>query len=315
MKKFLSTILASAMILSVAAAAYAAPAYEGDALKNTVTGFKGGRVSWQLDLTQMGGAVKVSFDLGSNEPYLDVELEVNKGKKYIDAAFDRKSGSIVVTPDPDAPKADDKEYEIEIDVVDRKTKELIADGYFLTGFVTFDTVQPVENGRFYNNARGVVYDFGRGAKDVKINAGRGVNLVIPRTPAGIVNMQMTDERNESIDYMFSKHELEYFNFVSKPQFSEAVEVKIASDAPYLYEYAGGRLRKLNLAKHEQGEGYTFFTKQLATYILADAPLNEGVVNEQKNTVSGGASSEEEAATPAAVPSGKPNPSTGAANLS
>ena len=29
---------------------------------------------------------------------------------------------------------------------------------------------------------------------------------------------MNDEGNESLDYMFSEHELKYYNFVAKPKF-------------------------------------------------------------------------------------------------
>ena len=116
---------------------------------------------------------------------------------------------------------------------------------------------------------------------------------------------MNDEGNESIDYMFSDHELEYFNFVAQPKFSSDVTVTLrAAEEDHLYEYLNGRLSKVK-AEYDGREGYSFSTRQLGTYILSDMPMAEGLVDESINLVKpdGGSSS-----------AGKDNPTTGASNL-
>lgn len=260
----------------------ACPAMAQEAAQNTVRGFEGGSRSHQLEMTQRGGEVRVPFDLGENAANLAVEIDINEGSHFLRAAYDRAQGDVVLTPRPDARRANDREFELEIDVVDRKTKELVTGDYFLTGFITYDTVQTAEDGRHYSSGNGVLYDFGDGARDVTILAGEGVTLEISHM-AGAVDLTLTKERNAALDYMFSRHEIEYLHFPSQPEFSGEVTVNVNSDAAYLYEYAGGELRRVRVL-HVPGEGYTFTVRRLGTYLLTDDQLTEGAVDEEARRI-------------------------------
>ena len=147
-----------------------------------------------------------------------------------------------------------------------------------------------------------------GASDVTVRVDNNVTLDI-KNGRGVYNLHMNDEGNESIDYMFSEHELRYLNFVSKPKFNADVTVSLfAGEDAYLYEYLNGRLSRVK-AEYDERDGFIFTTRQLGTYILSDLPLVEGEVDESINLVrpskpngSGNTGS------------GKDNPTTGASEL-
>lgn len=318
MKKTLSSVLAAAMTVGAAVTAFAAPVYDPEGsqtLKNTITGFRGGETSAEADVTQMGGSVDVQFDLGDNAPYYAVEFDVTEGGRQVSAVYNQKKKAITIQPNVSPNQTEAKDYTIEFEVVDRKTSDVIADGYAITGTVAFDTIQYADSDKRYLNDRGALYDFS-GAENVEIDAGNDVTVRIAKAPRGVVNMRLTTDSNESLDYMFSKHELDYLNFVGKPKFSVPAEVIIdAPEALYLYEYSGDVLRKVPGAQYDENAGFVFRTKQLSTYILADHPLNEGIVDESKNLIrpvggngnSAGAGGDTESKFPE-----KNNPTTGAA---
>lgn len=303
MKKIVTSVLACAMALGLSSAAFAAPTYvEGsdEKLLNTVAGFSTGK-SIETDLTQIGGKVEVSFDLGENANYYSVEIDVKENGKQLDAEYNRSKKAVVLRPDIKTKTVEPEEYEIAIEVVDRKTGDTVADGYTMNGTLVYDQVQYAEGGERLHNKNGVLYDFMDGEEDVEIRVDSEVSLEIPQA-RGIYNLHMNDEGNESIDYMFSEHELRYMNFVAKPKFTGDVTVNIrAAEEEYLYEYLNGKLSKVK-AEYDGQEGFRFTTRQLGTYILSDLPLVEGVVDESINLV------KPEGSGPS---SGKDNPTTGA----
>lgn len=315
MNKFISGMFATAMVFSISAAAAAAPVYESDdSLKNTVKGFDGGAASYQQDLTQIGGQTEVKFDLGDNADYYSVQFAYAEGKNEVSAEYDSGRNVVVLTPSVDAKVEQARSYEIEIAVIERKGKDIISEGYTLHGMVSFDRFQAVESGKRYRSSDGALYDFGKGAENVRISAGEGVDLSIAKSPRGVVNLHMTETGNESIDYMFSAHNLQYRNFVSQPKFTTPVEVTLyADEGTYLYEYADGNLRKAPDAHFTSGVGYTFQTKRLATYIIADNLLSEGVVNENANTVRPSGGTSEDSIGHSGNDIVKDNPTTGTSN--
>lgn len=305
MKKVVSSVLACAMALGMSSVAFAAPTYvEGsdEQLLNTVTGFSTGK-SIETDLTQIGGKVEVSFDLGENANYYNVEIDVKENGKQLDAEYNRSKKAIILRPNVKTNTVEPEDYEISIEVVDRKTRDTVAEGYTMTGTLVYDNLQYAEGGESMNNKNGVLYDFMDGEEDVRIRVDNDLSLDIPYA-RGIYNLHMNDEGNESIDYMFSKHELSYYNFVAKPKFTSDVTVTLrAAEDEYLYEYLNGRLSKVK-AEYDGRDGFTFTTRQLGTYILSDLPMEEGMVDESINLVKPEGS----------VSSGKDNPTTGASEL-
>ncbi|MCI8443491.1 MAG: hypothetical protein HFG27_13355 [Provencibacterium sp.] len=303
MKKIVSSALACAMALGLSSLAFAAPAYvEGsdEKLLNTVTGFSTGK-SIETDLTQIGGKVEVSFDLGDNANYYSVEIDVQENGKQLDAEYNRSKKAIILRPNIKTRTVEPEDYEIAIEVVDRKTGDTVAEGYTMNGTLVYDQLQYAESGERLHNKNGVLYDFMDGEEDVEIRVDNEISLEIPHA-RGIYNLHMNDERNESIDYMFSGYELQYMNFVAKPKFTSDVTVTLrAAEEEYLYEYLNGRLSKVK-AEYDGQQGLRFTTRQLGTYILSDMPLVEGLVDESINLVKpeGSGSS-----------SGKDNPTTGA----
>lgn len=305
MKKVVTSVLACAMALGMSSVAFAAPTYvEGsdEKLLNTVTGFSTGK-SIETDLTQIAGKVEVSFDLGENANYYNVEIDVKENGKQLDAEYNRSKKAIILRPNIRTKTVEPEEYEIAIEVVDRKTRDTVAEGYTMNGTLAYDNLQYAEGGERFNNKNGVLYDFMDGEEDVSIRVDNDVTLDIANA-RGIYNLHMNDEGNESIDYMFSEHELKYFNFVAKPKFSSDVTVSLhAAEDEYLYEYLNGRLSKVK-AEYDERDGYRFTTRQLGTYILSDMPMAEGMVDESINLVKPDGS----------VSSGKDNPTTGASEL-
>ena len=305
MKKVVTSVLACAMALGMSSVAFAAPAYvEGsdEKLQNTVTGFSTGK-SIETDLTQIEGKVEVSFDLGANANYYNVEIDVKEGGKQLDAEYNRSKKAIILRPSIGTKTVEPEEYEISVEVVDRKTRDTVADGYTMNGTLVYDKLQYAESGERMNNKNGVLYDFMDGEEDVEIRVDNNVSLEIP-SARGIYNLHMNDAGNESIDYMFSEHELKYYNFVAKPKFSSDVTVRLnAAEDEYLYEYLNGRLSKVK-AEYDERDGYIFNVRQLGTYILSDLPLAEGVVDESINLVKPEGS----------TGSGKDNPTTGASEI-
>ena len=305
MKKVVTSVLACAMALGMSSVAFAAPTYvEGsdEKLLNTVTGFSTGK-SIETDLTQIEGKVEVSFDLGANANYYNVEIDVKEGGKQLDAEYNRSKKAIILRPNVRTKTVEPEEYEIAIEVVDRKTRDTVAEGYTMNGTLVYDNLQYAEGGERFNNKNGVLYDFMDGEEDVSIRVDNDVTLDIANA-RGIYNLHMNDEGNESIDYMFSEHELKYFNFVAKPKFGSDVTVSLhAAEDEYLYEYLNGRLSKVK-AEYDERDGYRFTTRQLGTYILSDMPMAEGMVDESINLVKPDGS----------VSSGKDNPTTGASEL-
>lgn len=305
MKKVVTSVLACAMALGMSSVAFAAPTYvEGsdEKLLNTVTGFSTGK-SIETDLTQIAGKVEVSFDLGENANYYNVEIDVKENGKQLDAEYNRSKKAIILRPNVRTKTVEPEEYEIAIEVVDRKTRDTVAEGYTMNGTLVYDNLQYAEGGERFNNKNGVLYDFMDGEEDVSIRVDNDVTLDIANA-RGIYNLHMNDEGNESIDYMFSEHELKYFNFVAKPKFGSDVTVSLhAAEDEYLYEYLNGRLSKVK-AEYDERDGYRFTTRQLGTYILSDMPMAEGMVDESINLVKPDGS----------VSSGKDNPTTGASEL-
>ncbi len=305
MKKVVSSVLACAMALGMSSVAFAAPAYvEGsdEQLLNTVTGFSTGK-SIETDLTQIGGKVEVSFDLGENANYYNVEIDIKENGKQLDAEYNRSKKAIILRPNVKTKTVEPEDYEISIEVVDRKTRDTVAEGYTMTGTLVYDNLQYAEGGESMNNKNGVLYDFMDGEEDVRIRVDGDLSLDIPYA-RGIYNLHMNDEGNESIDYMFSEHGLSYYNFVAKPKFTSDVTVTLrAAEDEYLYEYLNGRLSKVK-AEYDGREGFTFTTRQLGTYILSNLPMEEGIVDESIHLVKpeGSASS------------GKDNPTPGASEL-
>jgi hypothetical protein len=306
MKKITASALACALALGFSSAAFAAPAYaEGsnEQLLNTVTGFSTGK-SIELDLTQIAGKVEVSFDLGDNANYYSVDIDVKEGGKQLDAEYSKAKKAIILRPDINTKTVEPEEFAIDIEVLDRKSHDTVAEGFSINGTLVYDQMQYAEGGERYNNKNGVLYDFMDGEEDVEIRVSSDLSLNVPHG-RGVYNLHMNDEGNESIDYMFSDHELEYFNFVAQPKFSSDVTVTLrAAEEDHLYEYLNGRLSKVK-AEYDGREGYSFSTRQLGTYILSDMPMAEGLVDESINLVKpdGGSSS-----------AGKDNPTTGASNL-
>lgn len=305
MKKIVTSVLACAMALGLSSAAFAAPAYvEGsdEKLQNTVAGFSTGR-SIETDLTQVGGKVEVSFDLGENANYYNVEIDIKENDRQLDAEYNRSKKAIILRPDIKTKTVEPEDYEIAIEVVDRKSGDTVAEGYTMKGTLVYDQLQYAEGGERLSNKNGVLYDFMDGEEEVGIRVDNEVSLEIPYA-RGIYNLDMNDEGNESIDYMFSEHELKYYNFVAKPKFTSDVTVTLrAGEEEYLYEYLNGRLSKVK-GTYDEREGYSFTTRQLGTYILSDMPLVEGMVDESINLVKPEGSTS----------SGKDNPTTGASEI-
>lgn len=305
MKKVVTSVLACAMALGMSSVAFAAPTYvEGsdEKLLNTVTGFSTGK-SIETDLTQIAGKVEVSFDLGENANYYNVEIDVKENGKQLDAEYNRSKKAIILRPDIKTKTVEPEDYEIAIEVVDRKSGDTVAEGYTMKGTLVYDQLQYAEGGERLSNKNGVLYDFMDGEEEVGIRVDNEVSLEIPYA-RGIYNLDMNDEGNESLDYMFSEHELKYYNFVAKPKFTSDVTVTLrAGEEEYLYEYLNGRLSKVK-GTYDEREGYSFTTRQLGTYILSDMPLVEGMVDESINLVKPEGSTS----------SGKDNPTTGASEI-
>lgn len=310
MKKLVCSVLACAMALGMGTVAFAAPLYEEgsqDKLQNTVAGFSTGK-TFETDLTQIAGKVEVSFDLGENANYYNVDIDVTEGGKQVDAEYNRSKKAIILRPSISTKTTEAEDYEIEIEVFDRKTRDTVADGYKITGTLVYDQMQYAEDEGHYNNKNGVLYDFMDGASNVSVRVDNNVTLDI-KNGRGIYNLHMNDEGNDAIDYMFSKHDLRYRNFVSQPKFNADVTVSLfASEDDYLYEYLNGRLSRVK-AEYDERDGFIFTTRQLGTYILSDLPLTEGEVDESINLVrpSGSGNSGN-------TNSGKDNPTTGASEL-
>ena len=308
MKKIVCSVLACAMALGMSSVAFAAPTYEEgsqEKLANTVSGFSTGK-QFEAHLTQVGGKLEVSFDLGDNANYYDVDIDVREGDKQVDAEYNRSKKAIILRPSISEKTVEPQDYRIDIDVLDRKTFDTVAEGYQIEGTLIYDNLQYAEDGERLSNKNGVLYDFMDGAQDVSIRVDNNVTLDIG-FGRGIYNLDMNDEGNESIDYMLSKHELEYFNFVTRPKFNEDVTVTLqAGEDEYLYEYLNGRLSRVK-AEYDERDGYRFTTRQLGTYILSDYPMVEGTVDESQNLVRPGSSA-------GSAGSGKDNPTTGASDL-
>lgn len=321
MKKLMAALLATSMMLGIGATAFAAPVNgEDNKLKDTVVGFAGGSKTAEQDLRGTEGSVSLSFDLGANANYYTVDVAVREGGKYVAAEYSKGKKSVVLRPTIKEDVMEEKEYEVEIEVLDRNTKDVVAKDFSITGTVSYDKIQQVEDGGRYVNTKGAFYDFGEGARDVDIYVGRDMHLKFDKTVKGSYNLRLSDEGNKSIDYMFSKHELTYYTFPSAPKFSNSVEVTLGADSgSYLYQYAGGKLTKVPGAEYDEDAGaYTFSTNQLAMFILADMPLQEGVVSEDQNLIkpgSGSSNGSSGGSSKPNAPSGdKNNPTTGAPDL-
>lgn len=311
MKKVLSALLATSMMLTISATAFAAPQLgEDNSLKNTVTGFEGGKKAVAQDITLKEGRVDIPFDLGENASYYEVDIDIKEGRGQVSAEYNKTKKAIVLRPGSDIELTGIEEYEIEIEVLDRETLDTIADGFSINGEVSYDNLQYVDDNHRYKNSKGVIYDFEDGASDVQIDLGQGITLHFEKTPTGVLNLDVTDERNDSIDYMFSKHELEYLTFASKTELDTPVEVTIETEEEgYLYEYAAGRLRRIPSSKYEENVGYVFETSALGSFIFSNMPLTEGIVNEQMNLI------RPEGSTSVSTPStDKNNPTTGAPEI-
>lgn len=322
MKKTIVTALAAVLALGMSATALAASSGVSGVLKNSVTGFAGGAKHVTQDLTQKGGTVEVAFDLGDNESTYKVEFDFSQGEELLDASYSRSKNAILLHPQETGALEEAAEFEMSIQVLDRKTLNTVADGYTLSGEMSFDTVQTVKSGHSYRNLRGSLYDFGEGVKNVQIDTGSGVVVKLLGNTSGMQNFSITTSGNKSIDYMFSKHELSYLNFAGNPRFSGEVQVAIKADEnQLLYSYAGGKLTKVPDTSYENGH-FVFTARALETFILSNAALSEGVVNEDKNTVNqsgsvvalGSAPSAGGAGFANSDDTGKENPGTGAPEL-
>ncbi len=266
MKRIMGSLLALALAASFAQTVSA----------QEVPGFMDGSRTNQVEIRQRGGEVRVPFDLGPGADGLRVELDVNRGGRYIEASYEE--GAVVLTPRT-GKRAERAEFEVEIDVVDRVTKELVEGDYFLTGFITYDWTQTVKDGGTYDSADGVFYDFGRRAKDVRIQAAADVVLEIAKSPAGEMDLSITRERNAALDYMFSRHSIEYVCFASAPVFPADVKVTVRTQAKHIYEYADGVLRRVETRRVP--DGLQFSARHLSRYLLTDDTLTEGIVDEER----------------------------------
>lgn len=285
MKKFLATAMAAVIAVGMSVAAIAAPLMdESGALKNTVTGFEGGAMHAMQDLTVLGGTASVPFNLGENASLYGVTFTFVEGGDALSASYSRVKSAISLTPREGAALAGSAPYELEIAIYERETMDSVAEGYSISGTLTYDNVQQVESGFNYRSRNGVLYNFGKGQQNVKIDTEAGVVLALDGSATGLQNFKVTNDSNSSLDYMFARHELSYYNFVGRPQFSGSAEVSIlAPEGKLLYSYADGRLKRVRNVSYTDG-AYTFNTDRLETFILANAPMSEGVVDESKNTV-------------------------------
>lgn len=307
MKKIVSTVLATAMMFGMSAMAFAAPVYETDSqLKNTVIGFSGALKDYNVDITQIEGTVQIPFQLGENASYYNVEVEVNEGGKQLGAEYNKSKNAIVIRPNVPVNQTEAEPFEIEIEVQDRKSRDVIAEGYTITGEVSYDAVQIVEDEGRYNNSRGVIYDFSSGAEKVRIYAGSEVTVNVAKPTKGIVNLHLSTDGIDALDDKFFDNNLKVYQFVANPKFTGGVEVTIdAGSDSFIYEYAGGELRKVEDVSFDENNGYTIKTKQLTTYVVSDEELEVGMIDESAGSESGSGGQAPE--------SDKNNPTTGASD--
>lgn len=272
MKKTMGSLL----VLTLAVMGVQTSFAQGTASFQDIPGFADGSRTNQIEIRQLGGAVRVPFDLGADAEKLRVELDVNRGGRYLEASYE--DGAVVLIPRTDR-RADRAEFEVEIDVVDRVTKELVEGDYFLTGFLHYDWTQTVEDGGSYTGADGVFYDFGRGAENVRIQAAEDVSLEIAKSPAGEMELSVARERNAALDTMFAKHRIEYLQFTGKPAFPADVRVSVRTPARYVYEYADGILRRVEAER--TADGLRFSARRLTGYLFTNDTLTEGKVDEER----------------------------------
>ena len=272
MKKTMGSLLALALAVLGAQTSFA---QETKPFQD-IPGFADGSRTNQIEIRQNGGAVRVPFLLGADTENLRVELDVNRGGRYLEASYE--DGAVVLLPRMEK-RADRAEFEVEIDVVDRVTKELVEGDFFLTGFIHYDWTQAAEDGGAYNSADGVFYDFGRGAEDVRVQAAEDVLLEIAKSPAGEMELSVARERSAALDTMFAKHRIEYVQFITEPEFPADVRVTVRTPARYIYEYADGILRRVETERVP--DGLRFSARRLTGYLLTNDTLTEGIVDEER----------------------------------
>lgn len=317
MKKVLSSVLAAGMAFgATAVTAFAAPVYEADnsTLANTVIGFSTGEKTYSLDLTQVEGKQEISFDLGENASYYNVEIDVKEGGKHLDAEYSKSKKAITVRPTVDTKLTEPADYEVNIEIVNRKNKDTIADGFSITGEISYDTIQMVDSGERYNNSKGVLYDFGSGTDNVEIYAGNNVTVKVNKSLRGVYNFDMSTDSIDELDNAFPDNDLEIVKFMAHPKFSNSVDVVFdISEGNFVYEYVDGKLRVPSEMKYDESEGYVVRTKQLGAYVVSVDELPEGAVEDNNadeedkdNTTAGGNKPSND--------TGKNNPATGASDM-
>ena len=262
MKKIVLSLFLIIFIYSVSAISFAAESnfdnYQFDET-NSLT---------NIQIYYTDGKTEIPFVYDTNNYIIDVYT--SEGNNDVYAYYN--SEKIILHPKSDNDNYTGKEYIVNIDLYDKKTGSLNPEQYTISGKVFYDDIQKTVSNKNYLYSKGVFFDFADGAENVSIKY-ENFSLDFEKTPKGILSFEINNNRNNAIDYMFSKHNLTYINFNKKIKLEYPVKVSFKMPAnTLLYSYNNGVLKR---------ESNTLYTDSLETFIISNTHLTEGIVDENK----------------------------------